>query len=164
MTQGPRETGGLREFHSYTISALRFKIPNYVPQQNLQKLFSNDSYKYLNLFCSFFRANKNVSNFQNSRWSRKAWSPGGGLSLCGFRWLVVGTRPAEDLVWENGGRASDSEHVSTKSSPPSLQDVTDPRGRQARESKASGWRREDQSRPSTGSMITQRSWQPLTVL
>jgi len=68
MTQGPREAGGLREFHSYTISALDLKYQaNYVPQQNLQKLFSNDSYKYLNLFCSFFRANKNVNNFQNSR-------------------------------------------------------------------------------------------------
>lgn len=68
MTQGPRETGGLRQFHIYTFLHLDLKHQaNYVPQQNLQKLFSNDSYKYLNLFCSLFRPNKNVNNFKNSR-------------------------------------------------------------------------------------------------
>lgn len=68
MTRGPRETGGLRELHIYATCALRLKTPSKLrPQQNLQELFSNDSYKYLNLFCSLFRPNKNVNNFKNSR-------------------------------------------------------------------------------------------------
>lgn len=67
------------------------------PQQNLQKLFPNDFYEFLNLFLSLFRRYKNVSSFKINWGSLKVLGPTRGSLPLQLLLLIVNILAAEDL-------------------------------------------------------------------